>query len=98
MAFTAEREFKMDEGGFVLASKMLGGFWNQLHANEPTKFEVLGYSIQTLVTWEDDGRTLVSTMTTHSAEGYIAAAWTTTTRITHTITEGGARTSQTESP
>jgi hypothetical protein len=79
MAFTAEREFKVDEGGFVLASKMLGGFWNQLHADEPTTFSVMGYTIETLVTWEDGGNTLVSTCTTHSAEGYIAAAWTTTT-------------------
>lgn len=45
-------------------------------------------SRSTLVTWENDGHTLVSTMTTTAAEGYFTSGWTATTRIEHTLEDG----------
>ena len=83
--FTAQREFLEDGDGFLFRSKMLTGSWNELRVNVPTTFTVLGYTIDTLITWEDEGQLLVSTMTTTSADGYIISGMTNTTRITHAI-------------
>lgn len=42
-AFTAQREFVIDETGtFLFRSKMLTGSWSSLHADEPTTFTILG--------------------------------------------------------
>ena len=83
--FEAAREFvQSPDGTFVFRSKMLTGSWNELGLNEPTTFSVLGYTIDTLVTWEEDCM-LVSTMKTTAAEGFVSAGWTATTRITHAI-------------
>ena len=85
-AFTAQREMVIDENGqFLFKSKMLTGSWNSLHADEPTNFAVLGYSVDTLVAWEDGGKMLVSTCKTTAADGYLTSGWTATTRITHTL-------------
>ena len=43
------------------------GSWNEVNADQQKTFSVLGYKIDTIVAWEDDGRTLVSTMTTTAA-------------------------------
>ena len=68
--WVAMREFRREaDGALLFRSKMLTGFWNELHPEEPTNFSVLGYSIDTLVTWEDDGATLVATMKTTAADG-----------------------------
>jgi len=67
---------------------MLTGSWNELHADEPTTFSLLGYSIDTLVTWENDGTRLVSTMKTTAADGYFTSGWSTTTIITHELHDG----------
>ena len=67
--WVAMREFRREaDGALLFRSKMLTGFWNELHPEEPTNFSVLGYSIDTLVTWEDDGATLVATMKTTAAD------------------------------
>ena len=88
--FKAQREFIAPPGkSFLLRAKMLTGSWNELHANEPTTFSVLGYTVDTLVTWENDGRTLVSTMTTTAADGWVMSGWTSTSRITHELTMDG---------
>ena len=88
--FSAQREFCLPPGKPLLfRSKMLTGSWNELNPDMPTVFSVLGYTINTLVTWEDDGRTLVSTMTTTASEGYVFSGWTSTTRITHEVTGDG---------
>ena len=47
------------------------GSWNEINADQQRTFSVLGYTIDTIVTWEDDGRTLVSTMTTTAAGGHV---------------------------
>lgn len=86
--FTAQREFLEDGDGFQFRSKMLTGSWNELRVNVPTTFTVLGYTIDTLITWEDEGQLLVSTMKTTSADGYIISGSTNTTRITHAIDAG----------
>jgi hypothetical protein len=86
--FTAQREFLEDGDGFLFRSKMLTGSWNELRINVPTTFTVLGYTIDTLITWEDEGQLLVSTMKTTSADGYIISGSTNTTRITHAIDAG----------
>ena len=39
----------------------------RVNADQQKTFSVLGYKIDTIVAWEDDGRTLVSTMTTTAA-------------------------------
>ena len=88
--FKAQREFVVPPGKpFLLRAKMLTGSWNELHANEPTTFSVLGYTVETLVTWENEGRTLVSTMTTTAADGWVMSGWTSTSRITHKLTADG---------
>ena len=46
---------------------MCAGSWNEISADQPTTFTVLGYTVDTLVTWENGGRTLVSTMTSTAA-------------------------------
>ena len=46
---------------------MCAGSWNVVHADQQKTVSVLGYKIDTIVAWEDDGRTLVSTMTTTAA-------------------------------
>ena len=89
-AFTAQREFVIDDANrFFFKSKMLTGSWNGLHPDCPTNFSVLGYSIETLVTWEDEGRLLVSTMKTTASDGFITSGWDSTTRITHALQEDG---------
>lgn len=87
--FTAQREFLMDVGGFLFRSKMLTGSWNELRVDSPTVFSVLGYTVDTLITWEDEGRRLVSTMKTTAAEGVLTSGWTSTTRIAHELDERG---------
>ena len=85
-AFTAQREMIIDGNGeFLFRSKMLTGSWNELHCDVPTTFTVLGYTVDTLVAWEDDGALLVSTMKTTAEDGYISSGWTATTRITHAV-------------
>ena len=85
-AFTAQREMVIDESGkFLFKSKMLTGSWNELHCDEPTVFSVLGYTIDTLVAWENDGSLLVSTCKTTAADGFVTTGWTATTRITHEV-------------
>ena len=46
---------------------MCAGSWNEINADQQKTFSVLGYTIDTIVTWEDNGHTLVSTMTTTAA-------------------------------
>ena len=87
--FTAQRQFVMDGDRVLFRSKMLTGSWNELHADEPTTFTVLGYTIDTLVTWEDEGKLLVSTMKTTADDGYFTSGWQATTRITHAVTPDG---------
>lgn len=98
--FATVRKMELDEQGrFHFASKMLTGSFSWLHADSPTTFSVMGYSIDTLMTWEDqaeidgaptlDGKTLVTTMVTTAADGYVTTGWTTTTRITHSLTQQG---------
>merc|ERR1712087_125947 len=88
--FSAEREFVVSAGKpFLFRSKMLTGSWNELTPDDPTTFSVLGYSIHTLVTWENQGTTLVSTMRTTAEDGWLTSGWSTTTRITHELTEAG---------
>jgi hypothetical protein len=41
--------------------------WNEINADQQKTFSVLGYKVDTFVHWEDNGRTLVSTMTTTAA-------------------------------
>ena len=54
-AFTAQREMIIDGNGeFLFRSKMLTGSWNELHCDVPTTFTVLGYTVDTLVAWEDE--------------------------------------------
>jgi len=83
MQFVAQREFLEDDDGFLFRSKMLTGSWNELRVATPTTFSVLGYKVDTLITWEEDGRLLVSKMDTTAAEGYFTSGWSTMTRITH---------------
>jgi hypothetical protein len=63
-------------------------------------FSVMGYSIDTRLTWEDqeitddgtaslDGKLCVTTMVTTAADGYLLSGWTKTTRITHALNERG---------
>lgn len=90
--FVAERKFALDAKGFVLTSKMLGfdvltKLWNSCYVDEPTEFSVLGYTVVATLTWEDEGRTLVSTTVTTAADGYVLSGWTATTRMTHRIDE-----------
>ena len=86
MSFTAEREFTLDDdGAFLFGSKMLTGSYNRLHAYEETIFSVMGYTIKTMITWEDGGDTVVSTMETTAEDGYFTSGWSKTTRITHTL-------------
>ena len=94
--FTPQRECKFVQGGddqtekrFLFRSKMLTGTWNELAPDEPTTFSVLGYNIDTLVTWEEDGRLLVATTKTTASDGYFTSGWTATTRITHAVTANG---------
>ena len=77
------------DGTFILRAKMLTGSWNELPADTPTNFSVLGYSVDTIVTWENGGTTLVNTSTTTAADGYFASGWTSTTRIEHELTAEG---------
>ena len=85
-AFTAQRDFIIDESGqFLFRSKMLTGSWNELHADSPTTFTLLGYTVDTLVTWEQTGKLLVSTMKTKADDGYFTSGCDTTTRITHQV-------------
>ena len=84
--FVAEREFVLEaDGRLLFRSKMLTGSWNELHVDTPSTFSVLGYTIEAVLTWEDDGRTLVSTTKTTAADGYFSSGWTATTRMTHTM-------------
>ena len=83
--FTAQRHFVVDKRGFVLKAKMLTGSWNGLHADDPSNFTVLGYSIDTLVSWEGDGKLLVSTCTTTAADGWVTSGWSATARIEHAL-------------
>jgi len=88
--FTAQREFVGEaDGRFLFRSKMLTGSWNELHPDTPTTFSVLGYTVDTLVTWEDGGKLLVSTMKTTASDGYFTSGWEAVTRITHAITADG---------
>jgi hypothetical protein len=89
--FAAQREFRLPTPGepLLFRSKMLTGSWDELNPDTPTVFSVLGYTVDTLVTGETGGRTLVSTMTTTAADGYVLSGWSTTTRITHELTEDG---------
>ena len=89
--FAAQREFRLPTPGepLLFRSKMLTGSWDELNPDTPTVFSVLGYTVDTLVTWENGGRTLVSTMTTTAADGYVLSGWSTTTRITHELTVDG---------
>ena len=64
---------------------MLTGGYERLRAYEETVFSIMGYSIKTMITWEDGGNTVVSTMETTAEEGYFTAGWSKTTRITHTL-------------
>ena len=43
------------------------GSWNEINADQQKTFSVIGYKVDTFVHWEDNGRTLVSTMTTTAA-------------------------------
>jgi hypothetical protein len=98
--FATVRIMELDEEGrFHFASKMLTGSLSWLYADEPTNFSIMGYSIDTLMTWEDqesidgaptlDGKTLVTTMVTTAAEGYFTSGWTKSTRITHSLSQAG---------
>ena len=98
--FATVRKMEVDEEGrFHFASKMLTGSFSWLYIDDPTVFSIMGYSIDTLMTWEDqaeidgtptlDGKTLVTTMVTTAAEGYFNAGWTKTTRITHSLNQQG---------
>ena len=53
--------------GVFLPAAVYAGNWNEVNVDQPAAFTVLGYKMDTLVTWEDDGRTLVSTITTTAA-------------------------------
>ena len=88
-AFTSQREFALNESGrFELRSRMLTGSWNSVEpAVEPTAFSVLGYTIDTLVTWRDGGKMLVSTCTTSAADGYVLSGWSKTGHIEHWLDE-----------
>lgn len=86
--FTAQREFCFDADGFLFRSKMLTGSWNELRVDTPTVFSVLGYTVDTLITWEENASVLVSTMKTTAADGYFTSGWSATTRIAHAICAG----------
>ena len=90
--FKAQREFVVRAGQpFLVRSKTLTGSWEEICADVPKQFSLLGYTVDSallgpaarivaphtasdpppaaLVAWENDGRTLVSTMTTTAADG-----------------------------
>jgi len=53
--------------GVPASRDVCAGSWNEINADQQKTFSVLGYTIDTIVTWEDNGHTLVSTMTTTAA-------------------------------
>ena len=92
-SFTAQRDVQKDaEGKLMFKSKMLTGQWTgAIYPDKEEVFELLGYKIVTMVTWEDtpSGPALVSTSRTTADAGMLTAAVDVTTRIIHRINADG---------
>ena len=92
-SFTAQRDVQKDaEGKLMFKSKMLTGQWTgAIYPDKEEVFELLGYKIVTMVTWEDtpNGPALVSTSRTTADAGMLTAAVDVTTRIIHRINADG---------
>ena len=92
-SFTAQRDVQKDaEGKLMFKSKMLTGQWTgAIYPDKEEVFELLGYKIVTMVTWEDTPNcpALVSTSRTTADAGMLTAAVDVTTRIIHRINADG---------
>ena len=100
--FTAQREVIKDaEGNLAFKSKMLTGSWTQpLYPGKEAVFELLGYKIVTVASWEDTpkGLALVTTARTTADAGRFSAAVDVTTRILHRIDADGHLAIETVAP
>lgn len=64
---TQTRDLRTRTPWLLTSRDVCAGSWNEINADQQKTFSVIGYKVDTFVHWEDNGRTLVSTMTTTAA-------------------------------